>query len=193
MVSGGERDAGYYAVHSRAGGDGGMPSGYETATAVSTPFVNLTLSKNLTGTNNVLGSISFVNSSLGAGEKRLALISVDTDGATNKGRIEFHVFDGVIDREAITIKSNSAVGIGDNTPEAKLDIGGGTATYIDGIDDLLVKDDLEVDGSFFLRQVNDDAMDATNGTEGEMLYNRDDNIFYGCTVTGTPATWAAFH
>jgi len=36
-------------------------------------------------------------------------------------------------------------------------------------------------------------MDETNGTEGEIVYNLDDNKFYGCTSTGTPATWAAFH
>jgi len=36
-------------------------------------------------------------------------------------------------------------------------------------------------------------MDETNGTEGEIVYNLDDSKFYGCTSTGTPATWAAFH
>ena len=48
-------------------------------------------------------------------------------------------------------------------------------------------------GSFFPKKVDDNAMDATNGTEGEIVYNQDDNTFYGCTTTGTPATWAAFH
>ena len=46
---------------------------------------------------------------------------------------------------------------------------------------------------FFLPQVDDDAMDATNGTEGEVVFNLDDNIAYVCTTTGTPATWTALH
>jgi len=52
---------------------------------------------------------------------------------------------------------------------------------------------LKCDGSFFPKQVNDDAMDATAGTEGEIVYNLDDDKFYGCTATGDPATWAAFN
>jgi len=48
--------------------------------------------------------------------------------------------------------------------------------------------------AFFPRQVNDAGpMTGTNGTEGEIVYNTADNKFYGCTTTGTPATWAAFH
>jgi len=41
------------------------------------------------------------------------------------------------------------VGIGTTEPGALLDVGGGTATNIDGTDDLLVKDDLEVDGDAY--------------------------------------------
>ncbi|MCF7910496.1 pyocin knob domain-containing protein [Candidatus Pacearchaeota archaeon] len=41
------------------------------------------------------------------------------------------------------------VGIGDTTPAAELDVGGGTANYIDGANDLLVADDLEVDGTIY--------------------------------------------
>lgn len=47
---------------------------------------------------------------------------------------------------------------------------------------------------FFVRQVTDAGpMTATNGTEGEIVYNLSNDKFYGCTATGTPATWAAFH
>ena len=38
------------------------------------------------------------------------------------------------------------VGIGTDTPSASLDVGGGVASYIDGTDDLLVKDDMEING-----------------------------------------------
>ena len=45
---------------------------------------------------------------------------------------------------------NNRVGISDATPEALLDVGGGTATSIDGTDDLLVKDDVEIDGDLYI-------------------------------------------
>jgi len=55
-----------------------------------------------------------------------------------------------IDSNTISIDaSNNRVGIGTTSPSAKLDIGGGVVTYIDGVDDLLVKDDLEVDGTIY--------------------------------------------
>jgi len=51
-----------------------------------------------------------------------------------------------------------------------------------------------VGGSFFPKQVTDAGpMTATDGTEGEIVYNTSDNKFYGCIATGTPATWAAFN
>ena len=54
--------------------------------------------------------------------------------------------------------------------------------------------DATVVGSFFPKQVTDAGpMTATNGTIGEIVFNTSDSKFYGCTVTGTPATWAAFH
>ena len=52
---------------------------------------------------------------------------------------------------------------------------------------------LNMGGSFFPKQVNDAGMDETNGTVGEIIFNTADTKFYGCTVTGTPATWAAFN
>jgi hypothetical protein len=49
-------------------------------------------------------------------------------------------------------------------------------------------------GGFFPRQVNDAGpMTATTGVEGEIVYNLANDKFYGCTSTGAPATWAAFH
>lgn len=57
-----------------------------------------------------------------------------------------------------------------------------------------LNDNSRVFGHFFLPQVNDAGpMTATNGTEGEVVYNLADNKAYVCTVTGTPATWAALN
>jgi len=53
---------------------------------------------------------------------------------------------------------------------------------------------LNMGGAFFPRQVTDAGpMTATDGTEGEIVYNLSDNKFYGCVATGTPATWNAFN
>ena len=49
----------------------------------------------------------------------------------------------------LAIDDTGLVGIGLHNPKAKLDVGGGVRNFIDGIDDLLVKDDVEVDGTFF--------------------------------------------
>ena len=61
----------------------------------------------------------------------------------------------------------NAVGIGTNTPSALLDVGGGSATSIDGTDDLLVKDDAEIDDDLF---VTDDTTIGGNISIGETAY-----------------------
>jgi hypothetical protein len=45
-------------------------------------------------------------------------------------------------------------------------------------------------GSLIVKSVTDAGpMTTTNGTVGEIVFNISDSGFYGCTVTGTPATW----
>jgi len=45
-------------------------------------------------------------------------------------------------------------------------------------------------GSMIVKTVNDAGpMTATNGTVAEIVFNSADTSFYGCSVTGTPATW----
>lgn len=80
-----------------------------------------------------------------------------------------------------------------DAPTGNTDIAGdldvdGDVTLGDGSTDTVT-----CTGRFLVRQVNDDNMDATAGTEGEIVYNQDDDKFYGCTATGDPATWAALH
>lgn len=51
-------------------------------------------------------------------------------------------------------------------------------------------------GRVRLGEVDAADMDATvGGTERDMVYNTNNNTFYGCTATGAPggATWVAFH
>jgi hypothetical protein len=44
-----------------------------------------------------------------------------------------------------------------------------------------------------IRQVNDNGMAATEGKKPEIVFNIDDDTYYGCTTSGSPATWAALH
>jgi len=49
-------------------------------------------------------------------------------------------------------------------------------------------------GRMIVRSVTDAGpMTATAGTVAEIVYNTSDSKFYGCTVTGSPATWAALN
>lgn len=49
-------------------------------------------------------------------------------------------------------------------------------------------------GSMIVKSVTDAGpMTATNGTVAEIVYNTSNSKFYGCTITGTPATWAALN
>lgn len=55
-------------------------------------------------------------------------------------------------------------------------------------------DTITCNGRLIVRAVTDAGpMTATNGTAGEIVRNTSDNKFYGCTATGTPATWAALN
>lgn len=46
----------------------------------------------------------------------------------------------------------------------------------------------------FLKTVTDAGpMTATNGTQGEVVFNTSNSKAYVCTVTGSPATWAALN
>lgn len=50
----------------------------------------------------------------------------------------------------MTIKASGFTGVDTEGPQAQLDIGGGTRTFIDGNQDLLVADDAEIDGDLYV-------------------------------------------
>lgn len=71
----------------------------------------------------------------------------------------------------------------------------GEIAYTTDTEQLFVFNDTEyVTPPVIVRSVTDAGpMTATNGKVGEIVFNTSDTKFYGCTVTGTPGTWAAFH
>ena len=94
-----------------------MELGYGTATSDITPLTSLVLSKNLTSPNNVVGVISFANSSIANGnEKRLTAIISGTDGATNSGSLQFYTSSVGTLAERLRINSAGNIGIGTASP-----------------------------------------------------------------------------
>jgi hypothetical protein len=100
-----------------------MEIGYGTATADITPLAVLALTKNLTGTSQGLGSITFANSNIANGsEKRLSAISTFTDGALNSGALTIGTTASGTLAERVRITSTGRVGIGTATPSYPFDL-----------------------------------------------------------------------
>ncbi|HEU4794126.1 MAG TPA: hypothetical protein VFT02_00760, partial [Pyrinomonadaceae bacterium] len=99
--------------------------GYGTPTAAITPLPLIVLSKNLTSTNQGLGSISFANSNIANGnEKRISAIGSYTDGALNSGALTLSTSTAGVLTERIRFTANGRVGIGTTTPAHGLDVVG---------------------------------------------------------------------
>lgn len=108
-----------------------MELGYGTATAADTPLTSLVLSKNLTGTNNIVGALQFANRNIANGsEKRLASIANYTDGALNSGALLFNTSSAGSLAERMRITSTGRVGIGTATPGNLLHINSAAAPAI---------------------------------------------------------------
>ncbi|MCE2928432.1 MAG: hypothetical protein LW817_02235, partial [Candidatus Caenarcaniphilales bacterium] len=60
--------------------------------------------------------------------------------------------------------SNNRIAINASTPDASLEVGDGTVNFIDGTDDALIADDLEVDGSIFTTSINGSSAAFTTGS-----------------------------
>lgn len=93
-----------------------------TATATDTPYAVFSLTKNLTGTSNILGVLAWTNTALGAQDKRIATIYAKTDGATNTGAIVFSTLNGTTPSEAMRIDHLQRLGIGTASPATTIDV-----------------------------------------------------------------------
>ena len=80
------------------------------------------------------------------------------------------------------MESGGKVVIGaNNVASAELDVGGGTATSIDGVDDLLVKDDVEIDGDLYVEGRTGNTLQITTLGSGVTTLAVTQNIV---TLTG---------
>jgi len=73
-------------------------------------------------------------------------------GTGSSGQATFWTDTSIVDgdNDFYWDNSNKRLGIGTTVPQAKLDIGGGALTRVDGTDDLRVKDDIEVNGDIYV-------------------------------------------
>jgi hypothetical protein len=121
------------------------------------------------------GYADFVTTTRGSGgvlAEKWAIGSLgDTRPVTNGGPNAFYIFqhknklNAAVNRYRYHVTDGGFTGI-DTQVDAKatLDVGGGTPDKIDGKDDLLVKDDAEIDGSIFAGEVNTGCIVLGDGT-----------------------------
>ncbi|MGM5485142.1 MAG: hypothetical protein ACQEP1_04695 [Nanobdellota archaeon] len=85
------------------------------------------------------------------------------------------------------------VGVGTTSPSASLDIGGGTADNIDGTNDALIADDLEVDGTVYANSFNiDESNDNWVNESGDSMsgdLNVAGNVGIGTTSPSEPLSF----
>jgi hypothetical protein len=84
--------------------------------------------------------------------------NIMVDNAT--GYINFTT--GGPSNERMRINNDGNVGIGTSAPAALVDIGGGTRSFIDGVNDLLVKDSVEIDGNLYVTKSTTFANEISN-------------------------------
>jgi hypothetical protein len=98
-----------------------------------------------------------------------------------------------------TLTANGAVTLGDASGDAITVTGNTTFANTCALNGATTVGDASTDtmtftGRMIVRSVTDAGpMTATNGTVAEIVYNTSNSKFYGCTVTGTPATWSALN
>jgi hypothetical protein len=100
--------------------------GYGTPTAGIVPLANFVPRKNLTSANNVIGALSFANSSIPDGnEKRVAAILGWTDLTTTSGSLRFYVTNGGTFAEKMRLAPSGFLGLGTSSPLNLLHVDGG--------------------------------------------------------------------
>lgn len=86
-------------------------------------FSEIGIGGNATSAGDYLGSIGFYNSSLGAADKRTAIIFGQTEGATNSGNLQFYTYNAGTLGERLRISPTGNVGIANASPPSLLSVG----------------------------------------------------------------------
>ena len=111
---------------------------------------------NSAGTTKTIKIIDFNNGRLAVDDlsANTSFNGLTLNGLTANSLVATNASKELISETNITVSSGN-VGIGSGvTPSALLDVGGGTMNIVDGTDDLLVKGDVEVDGTVYATTFN---------------------------------------
>ena len=146
-----------------------------------------------TSSNGIpVGQFAFVNTNLGAADKRLATIVGATDTATNSGLIDFYTASGgVFTTPKMRINSAGNIGIGTTSPTnaagyTALSLNNSTGALVDFMTNNTLKARLQSDGTafFFNNLANGPIQIYTNSAE-RMRIDASGNVGIGATAPGT--------
>ena len=116
-----------------------------------------------------MNGFALINASLATIQ---ALIVNENGDASNDFRVESNGDEYLIYAQA----ASDSVGIGTASPSALLDVGNGSIDFIDGDNDVLIGDDLEVDGTIFADNFNGGTFSGTFVGDGSQLTGTGDNL-----------------
>lgn len=82
------------------------------ATSTDSDYSVLEMGTEQSGTANLIALQAFINSALGASDKRVAQIAVVTDGATNSGKMNFAVYNGGTQQIVLMLTASKNIVLG---------------------------------------------------------------------------------
>lgn len=93
-----------------------------STTSNNTKYATLNLVAAQTGTTNLIGTISFVNSSIVAAEKRLGVLACSTNGATNTGKCIIAINNAGTIADKFAFDNLGRLGVGTISPTSSLQV-----------------------------------------------------------------------
>jgi len=151
-------------------------------------------------TNGLVGfrsNMRVSNSQTGASENITLRLDCDGAAAATKAIQFYRISAAATGATTVTVfvPNTSTVAFevdaktGNTTVAGTLTVNGSGSVFGDASTDTFT-----FTGRMIVRSVTDAGpMTNTNGSQREIVFNTSDSKFYGCTVTGTPATWAALN
>jgi hypothetical protein len=101
---------------------------YPTAHSTAVPIVGFVFANNQTdGTSGNVATLNFINEAIAAADKRIAQFVVQTDAATDEGKIILRTLDGGVSVDVLTLLANGNAGVNVAVPTGKLHVDQGNS------------------------------------------------------------------